>query len=115
MVVVCRPEFSINSVIGLNAFNPCIEALAPMALRQVAFPKAGNNRLRHEVKVAHDAVPLILPHPDLYFLPYLVDGTERAMELREWVVAVLETGATEIIPSVVMRHLNVGQIAVMMG
>lgn len=114
MGVVCRPEFSINSVIGLNAFNPCIEALAPMALCQVAFPKVGNNRLRYEVKVAHDAVPLILPHPCLNLLPYLVDGTKRAVELRERVVAALEIGATETIPGVVVLHLDVGQIAVMM-
>ena len=114
MVVVCRPDSSVNLVIGLDAFNPSIEALVPMALRQVSLPNAGTDRFRNEVKVARDAVLLILPHPSLNLLPNLVDGTKRAVELCELVVVALEIGATEIIPGVVVHHLYVRQIVVTM-
>ena len=114
MVVVCRPDSSVNLVIGLDAFNPSIEALVPMTLRQVSLPNAGADRFRNEVKVARDAVLLILPHPSLNLLPNLVDGTKRAVELGELVVVALEIGATEIIPGVVVHHLYVRQIVVTM-
>jgi hypothetical protein len=91
-------QFLIQSVFGKIVFKEVGEAPPPRGTRQ-----------------AHDAVLLILSHPCLDFLPYLIDGTERAVELREWVVAALEIGATEIIPSVVVHHLDGGQIDVMMG
>ena len=114
MVVVCRPDSSINLVISLNAFNPSIETLVPMPLRQVSIPNARTDRFRQEVEVARDAVLLILSHPSLNLLPNLVDGTKRAVELGELVVVALEIGATEIIPGVVVHHLYVRQIGVTM-
>ena len=113
MMVVCHPEFSVNLVIGLDVLNPSIEVFIPMALHQAAFPNAGTTRFRNEVEVTHDAVPLILPHPCLNLLPYLVDGTKCAMELGELVVSTLKIGVSEI-PGVVVCHLDVGQIVVLM-
>lgn len=115
MVVVCHPDSSVNLVIGLDAFNPSIETLVPMPLRQVSLPNARTDRFRQKVKIARDAVLLILPHPSLNLLPNLVDGTKRAVELRELVVVTLEIGATKIIPGVVVHHLYVRQIGVTMG
>jgi hypothetical protein len=91
-------QLPIQSVFGKIMFKEVGEASPPRGARQ-----------------AHDAVLLILPHPLHNLLPYLIDGTERAVELREWIVEALEIGATEIIPSVVVHHLDGGQIDVMMG
>ena len=61
------------------------------------------------------AVQLILRHPRFNLVSHLVDGTERAMEFCELVVVVLEIGAPEIVPSVVVFHLNASPPGKMTG
>ena len=111
---VCLPIDFGYGVFGFKFLYQGRQSPIQSVFGKIVFKEVGEAPPLRDARQAHDAVPLILSHPCLDFLPYLIDGTERAMELREWVVAVLEISATEIIPSVVMRHLDVGQIAVMM-
>lgn len=112
---VCRPEFSFNDTTSLEVLNPRVEFLVPMALGMVTLKEAGDDRLHEKVEVAQNAVLLILSHPCLNLLFHLVDGTERNVKLGELVVTAIVIGSSEVVPCVVMLHLDARQTSVMTG
>ena len=110
---VCLPIDFGYGVFGFKFLYQGRQSLIQSVFGKIVFKEVGEAPPLRDARQAHDAILLILPHPRLDLLPHLTDGTKRAMELCEWIVVALEIVATEIIPSVVMHHLDVGQIAVM--
>lgn len=110
---VCLPIDFGYGVFGFKFLYQGRQSIIQSVFGKIVFKEVGEAPPLRDARQAHDAVLLILSHPCLDFLPYLIDGTERAVELSEWVFVALETGATKVIPSVVVHHLDVGQIAVM--
>ena len=110
---VCLPIDFGYGVFGFKFLYQGRQSIIQSVFGKIVFKEVGEAPPLRDARQAHDAVPLILSHPCLDFLPHLTDGTKRAVELREWVVVALETGATEVIPGVVVHHLDGGQIVVM--
>lgn len=115
MMFVCHPEFSFNDAMGLEVLNPSVEFLVPMALGIVTLKEAGDDGLCEAVDVAQNADLLILLHPCLNLLFHLVDGAKRNVKLGELVVTAVVIGSPEVVPCVVMLHLDARQTSVMTG
>ena len=115
IMFVCRPKFSFNDATGLEVLNPRVEFLIPMALGMVTLKEVGDDGLREEVEVAQNAVLLILSHPCLNLQFHLVDGAKRNVKLGELEVAAVVIGSSEVVPCVVMLHLDARQTSVMTG